>query len=70
MKHDMLEAIDKIKTENVVYRAFRLVVRSSFIFTSSHFDWLNKSRDLFYLITVAVCKKKRGSNYKSKGSID
>ena len=39
-----------------------------FLEAATVFDW-NKSRDLFQPITVAACKNKYRSNYKSKGSI-
>ena len=41
------------------YRAFRLVVRSSFVFPAATVIGRNKSRDLYQPITVAAYKNKR-----------
>ena len=46
------------------------IVRSSFVLQVATVIGWNKSRDLFQPISVAACKNKWRSNYKSKGSIN
>ena len=51
------------------YRAFRHVVWSYFVFTSSDCYWLNKSRHLFRPIAIYTYISKWRSKHKSKGFI-